>query len=197
MRSFELNKIQKSYFGYEDIARTLGISAESARVSASRYATRGILIRLKRNIYVLRDKWNMMEKTDKFKLANLIQVPSYISLMTAMDYYQITTQMQKDFIESIAVKRTLEKEIETTFFNFSKIRKALYFGFVKDAGFFIATPEKAILDATYLTSIGRYRFDFSSIDFGKLNATEMERLAGKFPVKTNLLLSEYESISTT
>ena len=110
MRLLELSKIQKLYFRHEDIARTLDISDESAKVSASRYVKQGLLVRLKRNLYVLREKWKILEKEEKFILANLMQVPSYISLMTALDYYEITTQMQRDFIESVAVKRTKEKE---------------------------------------------------------------------------------------
>ena len=91
MRSFDLNRIDKIYFGYEDISRALGISLESARVSACRYTGQGVLIRIKRNIYVLREKWKTLDRIEKYQISNLIQVPSYISLMSAMDYYQITT----------------------------------------------------------------------------------------------------------
>jgi predicted transcriptional regulator of viral defense system len=108
MRIFELNSIKKLYFGYEDIARVLNISPASARVSAGRYVKLGLLMRLKRNTYILRERWNTATRKEKFTLANLGQVPSYISLMTALDYYEITTQVQRDIIESIAPKRTKE-----------------------------------------------------------------------------------------
>ena len=52
------------------------------------------------------------DREQKFIIANIYQVPSYISLMTALDYYEITTQMQRDFIESVILKRTVTKEIE-------------------------------------------------------------------------------------
>ena len=93
MKFIELRKIRKPYFGYEEIARVLGISAASARVTASRYARNGLLVRLKKNIYVLQEEWNTAGREEKFLLANLGQTPSYISLMTALDYYQITTQI--------------------------------------------------------------------------------------------------------
>ena len=57
---------------------------------------------------------------DFFKISNILQVPSYISLMTALSYYEITTQVQREVIESVCVKRTLKKTIENTEFNFSK-----------------------------------------------------------------------------
>jgi len=189
MRSFELHKIKKVYFGYEEISRVLEISLESARLSAHRYTKQGFLIRIKRNIYILRERWNQMDIMDKYQIANLIQVPSYISLMTAMEYYQLTTQFQQDFFESIAVKRTKEIEIEKNIFNFTKIAAQHYFGFVKEQDFFIAIPEKAFLDAIYLMSLGRYNFDLESIDFSKLDIEELLRMAANFPDKAKKILN--------
>ncbi len=178
MKILELNKINKLYFGYEEISRVLSITLPSARVSANRYVHQGLLVKLKRNIYMLKEKWKILETEEKFTLANLVQVPSYISLMTALDYYEITTQIQRDFIESVAVKRTIEKEVDNTVFNFTKIRAI------------ISTPEKAFLDALYLMSLGRYNFDIDSIDFGKFNRNEIMTLGKKFPAKTQKLLNK-------
>jgi len=185
MKILQLRNIEKLYFGHEDIARALGITLQSAKVSANRYVRQGLLIRLKRNIYVLKDKWIRLDREQVFPLANIIQVPSYISLMTALDYYEITTQVQRDFIESVAVKRTKEVEIGQRFFNYTKINTDLYSGFSRTRGFFIATPEKAFLDALYLMSLGRYRFDIPSIDFSKLNLKKIEYLARLFPLNTD------------
>ena len=57
MKTRELNSINQLYFGYEDIARALKISPASARASASRYVRLGLLMRLKRNIYVPKERW--------------------------------------------------------------------------------------------------------------------------------------------
>ncbi len=183
MKIQELTGISKLYFGHEEISRALGISLQSSRVSANRYVKHGLLIRIKRNMYVLAEKWRTLEREEKFILANLLQVPSYISLMTALDYYEISTQMQRDFIESIALKRTKEIEAENSIFTFTKINTNLYKGFKKEEGFFIAVPEKAFLDACYLMSLGRYSFDIASIDFNKLNRDETFRLIKMFPAK--------------
>ena len=191
MRILDLNRIDKIYFGYEDISRVLGISLESARVSASRYAGQGVLIRIKRNIYMMKERWKILDRTQKYQIANLIQVPSYVSLMSAMDYYQLTTQLQQDFIESIALKRTKEIEIEKNTFIYSKIKQELYFGFVKEKNFFVATPEKAFLDAIYLMSLGRYNFDLSSIEFSKLNRNNLQKILLKFPSKTRKVIASY------
>ena len=89
MKLIELNKIKKPYFGYNEIARVLGINSESAKVTASRYVKQGLLLRLKKNIYVLPELWNSAGREGKFLLANLGQVPSYISLTTALDYHEV------------------------------------------------------------------------------------------------------------
>jgi len=191
MKFIELRKIKKFYFGYEDISRVLGISPASAKVTASRYTNQGILLRIKKNLYVFREVWNAAGREDKFRLANLGQVPSYISLMTALDYYEITTQVQRDFFESVAVKRSKEVNINGSVFRYVKLAANLYNEFKKENDFFIATPEKALLDAFYLMSYGRYSLDLSSLDAAKLDRREIERLGRKFPLKTKNMLKKY------
>jgi len=190
MKTAELSTIDKLYFGYEDLAKTLGISLASARVTASRYVGQGLVVRVKRNIYVLREKWNAAGREEKFMLANLGQVPSYISLMTALDYYELTTQVQRDFIESVAVKRTKEIRLNGAIFRYTRVSSDRYFGFNKQKGFFMAIPEKAFLDSVYLMSFGRYALDLASIDAEKLDRSEVKRMSRKFPLKTRKMLEK-------
>ena len=191
MKLRELNKIKMPYFGYEEIARVFGISPASAKVSASRYVGHGLLLRLKKNVYVRRDVWDAAEREDKFLLANLGQVPSYISLATALDYYEITTQVLRNYFESVVIKRTKEINVGGSVFRYAKVTEALYFGFKKEKGFFMATPEKALLDAFYLMSFGRYALDLSALDAAKFDRDIIKRLSGDFPLKTRNLLKKY------
>ena len=191
MKLIELKNIKKFCFGYEDISRALGINAASAKVTASRYAKQGILLRMKKNMSVFRDAWNVAGREDKFRLANMGQVPSYISLMTALDYYEITTQIQRDFFESVVIKRSKEINLDGSVFRYVKLAADLYQEFKKERDFFIATPEKALLDAFYLMSYGRYSFDLSSLEAAKLDRREIERLSHKFPLKTKNMLKKY------
>ena len=196
MIALDLNKIRKPYFGYEDIARVRGISLDSAKVTASRYVRQGLLLRLKKNIYVRRDVWNVANKEDKFRLANLGQSPSYISLMTALDYYEITTQVQQDFFESVAVRRTKEIQVNGSVFRYSKIDERLFFEFKKENGIFIASPEKALLDAFYLMSYGRYTIDISALDADKLDRKIIKQLSREFPLKTRNMLNKHGYLQT-
>jgi predicted transcriptional regulator of viral defense system len=191
MNYAKIRNIQKLYFGYEELARALGISGPSARVTANRYVKQGIIVRVKRNIYVLGERWSAIDSAGKFVIASVAQTPSYISLMTAMEHYQVTTQMQRGFIESVALKRTKEVIVGEDTLRYSKIDKKLYFGFVRKDGYFIATPEKALLDAAYLTSLGRYDFDATSVDFNRFDRSAMRAMIGKFPKRTKELLLDH------
>ena len=136
------------------------------------------------------------ESKKNFLLANLGQVPSYISLTTALAYFEITTQVLRDFYESVALKRTKEINLNGSSFRYTKLVSGLYFGFKKDKGFFIATPEKALLDAFYLMSFGRYSLDISALDATKLDMDEVKRLSMEFPLKTRKMLTKYEYLKT-
>jgi predicted transcriptional regulator of viral defense system len=196
MKIGELQSIRRLYFGYEEIARVLNISPESARVSASRYVRLGLLERLKRNTYVLRNRWQVASQEERFSLANIGQAPSYISLLTALDYHEITTQLQRGFIESVSAKRTRELSLGDVLFRYTKINRALYFGFIRRQGFFIATPEKAFMDALYLMSFGRYSLDLAAIDGEKFDRKEIAHLSRIFPPKTRKLLENHGYIGT-
>jgi len=165
-------------------------------VTASRYVRQGLLLRLKKNLYVRREVWNAANKAEKFRLANLGQSPSYISLMTALDYYEITTQVQQDFFESVAVRRTKEIQVNGSVFRYSKIAERLFFGFNKEHGFFIARPEKAILDAFYLMSYGRYSLDISALDADKLDRQIIKQLSSEYPLKTRKVLKKHGYLRT-
>jgi len=196
MKLAELNKIGELYFGYEEVARAFDISPSSAKVTASRYVRQGLLLRMKRNLYVRRDVWNAIGVTEKFVLANLGQVPSYISLTSALEYYGVTTQVLRGFFESVAMKRTKQISLNGTIFRYSKIAEELYFGFKKEQGYFIATPEKALLDAFYLMSYGRYSLDIPALDSAKLDRVEIKRLSQRFPLRTRRMLKKYGYLET-
>ena len=190
MKIRELHRINKLYFGYEEIASALGINNSSARVSAARYVKQGLLLRMKKNMYVRKDRWRQLDKEEKFVLANLGQSPSYISLMTALDYYEITTQVQRNLFECIAQKRTREILVDTDVFRYKKMKSELYFEFQKTKDFFIASPEKALLDAFYLMSYGRYALDLSAIDREKIDGNQVKALSRESPEKTRSLLKK-------
>ncbi len=197
MKLSRIQQLRGRLFSVADIARVFGISHESARVLATRYTQSGIFLKIKRNLYILADEWEHLSLEKKFQIANLLQVPSYISLLSALAYYEITTQIPINSIESIAIKRTREFYIQDTVFYFIKIKKPLYFGFYRTNHFFIAEPEKAILDALYLQNLRRYHIDIDTIDWARFNWEKLSHYANAFPEKIKQVLLTYEPIRNT
>jgi len=184
------NLKDKVYFSANDISEILGIKINSAKVLCSRYTKKGLIIKLKREFYILKEKWGILSTEEYFKIGNILQVPSYISLMTALSYYGITTQIQRGFYESICLKRSKTYIIDNITFSFYKISPSFYTGFEKVNDFFIAEKEKAFLDAIYLSSLGRYKFDIPSIDIEKLDIEKLRILLNIYPERTKKIISK-------
>lgn len=176
MRTFELNNSDKPVLSIEDISKILSISKESARVTANRYVKSKQLIRLKRNFYITPNNLEIMKEEEYFRIANILQIPSYVSLVSALSYYNVSTQQTRSIVESIAVKRTTTFKVKNVEFKFFLIKKILYTDFILENQFFIASPEKAFVDAIYLTSLGRYDCDFEAIDFKKINKQKVNQI---------------------
>ena len=103
----KLEKLKnRLFFTAQDVAEAAGIALPSAHVLCSRYARTGVFLRLKNNFYVLRDDWDRFDLIDMLKIANYLQVPSYVSFTTALSFYGITTQVQRDWIECAATRRS-------------------------------------------------------------------------------------------
>jgi predicted transcriptional regulator of viral defense system len=189
MKYPELRKLREvDYFTTDDVAKLLNIKTSSATVLCWRYTKKGLFIRLKKNFYVLKERWQKNSNPDLYRISNILQVPSYISMMTALSFYEVTTQVQRNFFEATGIRKTVEYDIEGISFKFYKIKRTLYFDFLKKDDFFIATKEKAFLDAIYLYSFGKYTLDFDSIDLKKIDFERLTTLLHRFPEKTKKIV---------
>jgi hypothetical protein len=127
-------------------------------------------------------------------VANFLQVPSYVSFQTALAHHEVTTQVQRDYIESAALKRSRRLEIQGVAFCYHRLQPSLYFGFERRNGVFVATKEKAFLDAAYLHSFGRYGLDFSALDTDRLDKAQLGQMLAAFPPQTVRLVEQTRRI---
>jgi len=188
MSYYQLLKIERPFFSLDDVAHALGIQPASAAVLCSRYVKKGLLVRLKRGLYARTEQLANFGQQELFHLANFLQVPSYISLTTALSYHGLTTQVQRGFFESISLKRTRKFEVAQFSFHYSKISLDLYKGFERVEDVFIALPEKALLDSFYLASLGRYSLDTSALDLTKVKGEILENLFLLFPPRVRTFM---------
>lgn len=185
-----LEQDQRLVWTTQSVARAFGIQEASARVMCSRYVKNGLLTRLRNNLYVGRSAALRLNEEDRLYLSNLIQTPSYVSFMTALSYYGVSTQITRSVIEAVSPVRTQYYEAGEWVFNYCKINRGLYFGFTRVKNFFIASKEKALLDCLYYESFGKYSLDISSIDWSRFSVMELRKTAKRFPKKTQFLLSK-------
>jgi len=110
--------------------------------------------------------------------------------VTALSFYGITTQVQRDWYDNISVKRSIRFEAEGVAFNYYKFKKEYYFGFVRHEDFFIATKEKAFVDTAHHCAFGKYSMDWHACDLETLDKKLLADIMAIFPEKTQKNIRE-------
>ena len=119
----------------------------------ARWQKKGLLIQLKRGVYVL-NKSDRKVNPSRFFFANQLLWPSYVSLESALGYYGLIPEAVVD-VTSVTSKKTSHFKNPLGEFIFQRVKPAAFRGYrsYKDeAGLdvFIAEPEKAVVDFLYL-----------------------------------------------
>ena len=114
---------------------------------------KGLIIKLKRGLYVLNERDRKFEPSRIF-LANALYSPSYVSTIYALGYYGLIPEKVVD-VTSVTTKKTAKFINPFGTFIYQHLKTSLFFGFkeIEDENGFpvlIAEPEKAMLDFIYL-----------------------------------------------
>lgn len=132
------------------------------------------LIRLKKGLYILREKYDKEPNKDLYLeyLAGQIIQPSYLSLEYVLAKYQILSEPARA-ITSITVKTTREIINEAGAFRYYSITPKLFFGYnvkyFSGAPIFEANKSKALFDYLYLRFIKNEPINSESIANLRLN----------------------------
>jgi predicted transcriptional regulator of viral defense system len=176
------------FFTTEDLVSLMNIQRSSVHVLCSRYVKRGIFIRLKKNIFVLRHRWQRLTHAEFYLISNYLQVPSYLSCATALSFHGVSTQVQRAWYDNISTRRSIHYSVQGVDFLFYKIGTPLYFGFERADNYFIATKEKAFVDACHMSIYGRYAFDYHACDLKKLDYEIITSIMKSFPARTQVFI---------
>src|SRR3989339_1151942 len=189
MQYLKLNELDAlPFFTTEDVSRIMGLKKESSHVFCSRKVKAGLFLRLKKDFYLTTARWQRSSESGFFHIANFLQTPSYISCMSALSFTGVSTQVQRDWCESVSLKRSLTYTARDREFHYFKFMKNFYFGFGKIGDVFIARKEKALVDACHLTALGRYAFDADSLDLERLDRDVLQEMSAPFPKRTQNLV---------
>lgn len=162
-----------------DVVREAPNHEQAVRNQLGRWRTRKLLLKLKKGVYVLRGEAG----PDLNWIANRLYEPSYISLEHALSFYDLIPERVAD-ITSVTTLKTKTFQNELGNFVYRHLKLEAFRGFKKAGApklpFFIAEPEKALVDFLYfnLPVFGRepvtvlkesYRFqNYEDLDKGKL-----------------------------
>jgi len=164
--------IDSSTFSYYE-------NEENLRRQVLEWVKKGYLLPLKKGIYILNEEYRKKEPSLYF-IANFLVSPSYISLEYALNYYNLIPE-RTTVITSVTTKKTNSFENVLGKFEYRSVKNEMFQGFKKETekkqDFFIAAPEKALVDYFYLNSQYEGNFDeFESLRLQNLERLNPERL---------------------
>ena len=171
----KLLALNKRYLTGREIARVLGITSKSRRVTLYRLAGRKVLRRLRRDLYEV-----ILKPSDISEAANVIYQPSYLSFVYCLGKLGILNQIAYE-IEFATPRKTKRMEIRGRPVIFRKIDKKLFFGYLLKDNVFIAEPEKALLDTLYIKLKGLTDLNEEELNFGSLSKEKFLEMSRKFP----------------
>ena len=136
-------------FTLEDAVKILDSGNNYASLFLHRCIEKGLIGRIKRGIYYLKKRVN------EYEIASNILTPSYVSMVSALAYYGLTTQIPR-FVYVISTKRHRPiRGINGFDIIFKHVKNSMMFGYHKESNgnIFIADPEKALVDIYYFNDV--------------------------------------------
>ena len=144
-------------FTLEDAVKVMYKPRSYASLFLQRGIKNGKFARAMRGLYYLR------ERSNEYEIASHVISPSYISMVSALSYFGLTTQIpNKVYVVSTERHKAID-DVMGFEIVFRHVRPGMMFGYHKesDGNVFMADPEKAIVDIFYF-------HDVNDLDYGVL-----------------------------
>lgn len=146
-----------------------------------RWQEKGYILKIRNRWYVFND----VESSENIEwlAANLIYAPSYISLHTALSWYNLIPEMIAT-TTSVTTRKTNRFSTPLGSFDYHSIKPELFgFGYMFEdmnstgngtgRQILVATPQKSLLDFFYINSFYNTERDIQDL---RLNETELEKI---------------------
>ncbi|MBU1326687.1 hypothetical protein KKB64_02710, partial [Patescibacteria group bacterium] len=149
----ELLKRHMRIFSPHEFERLFHTPTYTTKYFLGEQTTSGLLVRLKQGLYALKTDFPSEEE-----IANKLYQPSYISFEYALAYYGMLPEMPYT-ITSATTKPTRIFTTSSMSFGYYTIKKEVFTGYSlvtsNTKSFFIAAPEKALVDYLYFETLGK------------------------------------------
>lgn len=129
-----------------------GKNHQALRNQLSRWQKQGLVVKLRRGIYLLNESDRKIQTSRAF-VANQLYRPSYVSLEYALGFYGLIPEQVID-MTSVTTRKTACFRNELGNFSYQHLSPGCFRGFraaTDEAGvkYFLAEPEKAVVDFLY------------------------------------------------
>jgi len=134
--------------------RSLGGDPKALSVQLSRWVHQGKLVPLRRGMFLLPAALRRNQPALEY-LANLLVLPSYVSLERALSFHGLIPE-RVPLVQSVTRGRPMLFETPVGDFQYRHVKQDWFFGYaeteIESASALIALPEKALLDVIYLSA---------------------------------------------
>ncbi len=136
-------------FTINDASKILEKDRKYVKLYLHRCLEKGLIARVQRGTYYV------VERSNELEIASSILPDSYISLMSALSYYGLTTQIPRVVYVLSPNRHKTIKNVMGYDISFRRIQRQMLFGYrrVSKGNISIAEPEKAIIDTLYLNHV--------------------------------------------
>lgn len=178
IRLFEqtIRQIKVHIFSSVELKHIFGWSKTAITFLLHRYAKKGIVVRLKRDLYTLADA-----QVPEFLIANRLMEPSYVSLESALSFHRVIPETVYA-ITSVTTSKSKQVLAVGKDFEYHHVVLRGYTGYsakqLNGITVLIADPEKAIVDYYYLVVHGRRQpLDLSRVRLSVLRPDKLSAYA--------------------
>lgn len=187
-------------FDASDLA-PIGEERAYLNIILSRQVKQGVMVRLRKNLYVARKFLDTAEKKGFFSdyvefTANKLYPPSYLSFDYVLHEYNMLTELPRN-ITSVALRKTDRFTNELGNFIYHKIKEELYLGFkvVKKGNLSIlrATKAKALFDFLYFRKtllVDKEAVSELRLNLGQLTKADFKELEGYIELEGSKRMKE-------
>lgn len=164
-----LKNSNTTVFSLEDAVKLLQCKRPYARLFLHRCFKKKQIGRVERGLYYLTERFN------EYEIASHVLNPSYVSMVSALAFYGLTTQIPRVVYVVSTERHKPLKNVVGFDIVFKKIKKEAFFGFHKESegNVFIADAEKAIVDIFYFNDIN----DLDEYALEKPSRVDVNKLA--------------------
>lgn len=158
-----------------------GMKPHTLRVALGRLARKGVVQRICRGYYA-----NPFNLPSLEEISACIYQPSYVSLESALSRHGILSQIPYALT---CVTTRLPWRLSTSFgrIEYHQLKKSFFFGFSRQEGYWLAEPEKALVDLIYLDKRTRTQGGLSELHLESLRIKKLKAYTRRMHVELRTL----------